>query len=264
MPARLWWWGAGTLLMFCVDLGFNNRIVRRLPLIKEYGFEAVRELYRTERTYRKLIQSAPSPERRAELYTQVYDRLYRLYGASAGFDPELITRYRSWFENRVVIDFACGLGRSTALLAQYAKMVYGIEASRVSLETARREFQDVENVEFRLRSDCLLPFADAAIDCVHSTDVLEHLHPEDLLIHLREVYRVLRTGGNYLFFTPGSRSGPHDSTKVFFPQGKGFRPFGLHFREYTFGELVGILQGIGYSKAIIPDLEREVLMIAEK
>jgi SAM-dependent methyltransferase len=45
-----------------------------------------------------------------------------------------------------------------------------------------------------------LPFADAQFDVVVSFDVFEHIRDSDA--HLREVHRVLRSGGSYLIQTP--------------------------------------------------------------
>lgn len=262
--SRLYWRCKILIVRITVRLGVNHRTISSSPLIEQYGYEPIRKLYNIERKFRKLIEAAESPQKRAELYTEVYDELYNLYGKYVGFDPELITKYKAWFKNMVVIDFGCGLGRSTELLSKYAKVVYGIEASRVCCESAKSKYENLENVGFRLSSDCLLPFDDRSIDCVYSSDILEHLHPDDLLTHLREVYRVLKTRGHYLFFTPGSRSGPHDSTKAFYPQGKGFKSTGLHIKEYTFGELTEILREVGYKSVSIPDLHKEIFMICEK
>jgi SAM-dependent methyltransferase len=53
----------------------------------------------------------------------------------------------------------------------------------------------------RVLHDDTYPFADASFDACVSDYVLEHV--ENPLAHLREVGRVLRPGGCYLFRTPG-------------------------------------------------------------
>ncbi|MGQ3684422.1 MAG: hypothetical protein ACUBOA_05325 [Candidatus Loosdrechtia sp.] len=98
----------------------------------------------------------------------------------------------------------------------------------------------------------------------YSNDVIEHLHPDDALMHFREVPRVLNEEGRYYFWTPGKNSGPHDFTKNFYLKGVGVSPMASYIREYNFAEMIEILKEVGYRKVTIPDLKKEVLLIAEK
>jgi SAM-dependent methyltransferase len=47
-----------------------------------------------------------------------------------------------------------------------------------------------------------LDLPDDQFDWAISASVIEHLHPEDVDLHLREVRRVLMTGANYLIWCP--------------------------------------------------------------
>ena len=58
-----------------------------------------------------------------------------------------------------------------------------------------------------------LDFSDGLFDWAISTSMIEHLHPEDVDNHLREVRRVLKTGGNYLIWCPNGL-GHHDDRDV--------------------------------------------------
>ena len=44
-------------------------------------------------------------------------------------------------------------------------------------------------------------------DAVISNQVIEHLHRDDLAIHFRAAWRVLRPGGRYVFATPHCTQG---------------------------------------------------------
>lgn len=161
-----------------------------------------------------------------------------------------------------MIDYGCGMGVSTRLLNQHAKFVYGVDASQQAVEIAIDKSIDLKNVEFRLNPGLSVPFENGTIDCVYSNDLLEHLHPADLKFHLEEIHRILKDGGKYLFWTPGSETGPHDITQCFYPRGMGFKPKADHIKEYSFDELISIIREIGYKKIELPDLKKEILMIA--
>ena len=168
------------------------------------------------------------------------------------------------FKNKTVIDYGCGLGVSTRLLGKYAKFVYGIDASNAAVEIAKDNSRNLQNVEYRLSDGPFVALDTETIDSVYSNDLLEHLHPADLHLHFKEMYRILKKGGKYLFWTPGKKSGPHDITQCFYPKGMGFKSRGDHIKEYTFAELITIIKEIGYKKIELPDLQREVLMIVTK
>lgn len=88
-------------------------------------------------------------------------------------------------------------------------------------------------------------------DAVISDQVVEHLHPDDLLEHLRGARDLLRPGGCYAFRTPHGPSGPYDSSLVFgLPVA-----LGTHLREYSFGERVQALRIAGFRQvlAVRPD-----------
>src|SRR4051794_34537025 len=65
-----------------------------------------------------------------------------------------------------------------------------------------------------LSEGCELPLADASIDLVISFELIEHLHRDDAVDHVREVYRVLKPGGSYVCGTPNIVCGPHDCGNV--------------------------------------------------
>jgi SAM-dependent methyltransferase len=80
------------------------------------------------------------------------------------------------------------------------------------------------------------------LDVVYSNDVAEHLHPDDFLDHARAILRALKPGGRYLCVTPNRLSGPHDISKHFDAEPRGF-----HLREYTASELGAALKAAGFA-----------------
>ena len=69
-----------------------------------------------------------------------------------------------------------------------------------------------------------------SFDIVLSLNVLEHLHPDDVEGHFKEVFRSLKRGGAYILKTPHRFFGPHGIERIF-----GItRNRGLHLKEYTY------------------------------
>ena len=83
---------------------------------------------------------------------------------------------------------------------------------------------------------------DACADLVYSCHFVEHLHAEDLEVHLKEATRLLRAGGALVVVTPNHVLGPHDVSRDFAAE-----PAGLHLVEYTFGSLSRQLRRAGFS-----------------
>ncbi|TFG60702.1 MAG: class I SAM-dependent methyltransferase, partial [Nitrospirales bacterium] len=136
--------------------------------------------------------------------------------------------------------------------------------SSVIIEEAKRNFGHLENAQFLALEKIELPLKDETIDVVYSNDLIEHLHPSDAFTHFQEIWRVLKKGGKYYFWTPGSRSGPHDFTGNFCPKGAGILSQASHIKEYDLKEVSDILKMSKYSNVFIPDNTKEVLLIAEK
>lgn len=97
--------------------------------------------------------------------------------------------------------------------------------------------------EFRVFDGFDLGLPPDSVDLVYSNDVVEHLHPEDMLDHARAVRRVLRPGGLYVCVTPNRLSGPHDVSRHFAEDPQGF-----HLREYSATELTAALRESGFSR----------------
>lgn len=106
---------------------------------------------------------------------------------------------REMVKNLDVLDAACGEGFGTALMAETAKEVAGVDLSGEVVEHARARYR-ASNINFH-EADCLaLPFPDDTFDCVVSFETIEHLEAHDRL--LAEFRRVLRPHGFLLISTP--------------------------------------------------------------
>lgn len=97
------------------------------------------------------------------------------------------------------------------------------------------------NASFVQAEGWSLPFADESFDFVYSSQVVEHIHPQDVLDHFCDVLRLLRPGGCYGFDTPSGLTGPHDVSRGFTSVATG-----LHLKEWTYGEISPVLRAAGF------------------
>ena len=101
-----------------------------------------------------------------------------------------------------IVDFGCGSGANTVLLANRGAHVWGVDISEDLIRLARRRL-DVNGragaAEFIVASAHDLPFPDDSIDIVFGIAILHHL---DLPLVSKEVHRVLRPGGRAIFQEP--------------------------------------------------------------
>jgi ubiquinone/menaquinone biosynthesis C-methylase UbiE len=101
-----------------------------------------------------------------------------------------------------VLDFGCGSGENTLVLARRGARAIGVDISTSLIDLARRRL-DVNGVggaaDFVAASAHDLPIASGSIDVVLGIAILHHL---DLAATSREVHRVLRPGGRAVFQEP--------------------------------------------------------------
>jgi SAM-dependent methyltransferase len=101
-----------------------------------------------------------------------------------------------------IIDYGCGSGGNSVLLANRGARVYGVDISPDLVALARRRMAingRAGGATFMVCSGYDLPFADGSIDVVFGIAILHHL---DLSKASREIARVLRPGGRAIFQEP--------------------------------------------------------------
>lgn len=107
-----------------------------------------------------------------------------------------------------VLEVGCGLGDLSYALAGSAKAVVATDLSFEKLTGAKKQrklwFADAARAApaFLQMDARALGFGAGTFAWVVSTSMIEHLPPDDLQPHLREVWRVLEPGGRYLVWCP--------------------------------------------------------------
>lgn len=127
----------------------------------------------------------------------------RMTGAVAGqIAIEHYHRYlfaRSLCLGKDVLDVASGEGYGSALLAQVARRVVGVEYAAPTVSRAGRNFPR-PNLHFVNGDARGLPLADASLDVVVSFETIEHFAGQEAFV--AEVRRVLRPDGCFIVSTP--------------------------------------------------------------
>lgn len=101
-----------------------------------------------------------------------------------------------------VLDYGCGSGDNSVLIASHGGTVVGLDISPDLIDLAERRLElhgYKDKVDFRVGSAHELPIADASIDVVFGMAILHHL---DLNLASGEVFRVLKKGGTAIFLEP--------------------------------------------------------------
>ncbi len=208
---------------------------------------SLQEQNRIEATLAQRLADAP-PAERAKLYGAVYDRVYEMhlgrdpntldFGAGAPFLVSFLERLTRPGEE--LVEVGCGGGLLAIEMVRRGRRVLGVEVSARILDQARRRAGDLAGLTLTRTDGVDIPAATSGADFAYSIQVFEHLHPEDVLPHLREVHRVLRPGGCYWLLTPNRLD------RIGSPGQSGEDDHAIHLKEWTYSELIPALREAGF------------------
>ena len=205
--------------------------------------------YQLERHWAEKIKLAPQQQRKG-LYSQAYQSLNQVISNN----PQLTKKTKATQRKQTLaLQFALlnpflnsassfleiGAGDCTLAceLSKSVSKVIAVEASHESVKGVKIP----SNLDLLICDDFELPLQDSSIDLAFTCHVIEHFHPQDALIHLNEMRRILKPGGKYICITPNSLYGPHDVSKYFDDS-----PCGLHLKEYSFSTLGAAFRKSGF------------------
>jgi 2-polyprenyl-3-methyl-5-hydroxy-6-metoxy-1,4-benzoquinol methylase len=106
---------------------------------------------------------------------------------------------RELVRERDVLDIACGEGYGSALLAQTARSVVGVDLSATTVAHAQSSYAG-PNLRYLEGNALQIPLAEASVDMVVSFETLEHFREHHGF--MQEIKRVLRPCGTLLISTP--------------------------------------------------------------
>ena len=224
---------------------------RRIPAHETRGPERIKAHYDIEVELADRLRNATAAER-LSLYRSVYDELFQRVPdhsqitkkATAEANErrvrnELAKMSRLLKPSTVFAEVGPGDCAVAIAVARHVAKVYAID---VSAEITRQE-ETPDNFELLLTDGVSIPLPPDSVDVFFSHHLMEHLHPEDALVQLSNIYRALIPGGRYVCTTPNRFTGPHDVSRYFDRE-----PRGLHLKEYSVGDLVGIFRTAGFRR----------------
>jgi len=212
-----------------------------------------RDHYEIEKELAARLRKANQTERRS-LYHTVYDERLRRIPAH----PLLTKAQDPWARDRaaapqvkliltflkpggVFLEVGPGDCSVALAVAQQAKRVYAVDVSDGLILSPERPL----NFEFSFSDGISVPVPANTVDLAYSNQVMEHLHVEDGLEQVRNIYKALVPGGAFVCVTPNRLSGPWDISRGFDDEATG-----LHLKEYTIEELAQQLKAAGFKQVL--------------
>lgn len=213
--------------------------------------EQLREHYEIERELAARLRNAPRAQR-LPLYSALYDEMFRRVPHHSQLTRKVDPRLKAWFvhmQMRILRPYfpvggtflEVGPG-DCALALEAAKRAAQVIAVDVSAEITRQVTMP-GNFRIALSDGLSIPVEPGSADLAYSTDMIEHLHPEDAADHFRNVHAALKPGGAYVCVTPNALCGPWDISRGF-----DRVPTGFHLKEYRVSELADLFRGAGFRR----------------
>ncbi len=106
-------------------------------------------------------------------------------------------------QGRRVLDIACGEGFGSAMMAERAERVWGVDIDRHAVAHASANYKR-DNLRYLVGSCAGIPLPDASVDVVVSFETIEHHDEHDAMMD--EIRRVLRPGGVLVISSPDKRT----------------------------------------------------------
>lgn len=215
------------------------------------SLEQIEEHYEIEKALAcKLLNS--TKEERQYLYTDLYDELYRRVPHHSQLTRKSSLEATTWIvaqrmqllkqflsPQKTYLEIGVGDCSLSIEVAKHVKKVYALD---VSTEITK-QVTFPPNVNFVISDGCSVPVPENSVDIAYSHQLMEHLHPDDAIEQLENIYKALAPSGIYICITPHRLSGPHDISKYFDEIATGF-----HLKEYTVTELYKMFRRVGFSK----------------
>lgn len=225
--------------------------LKRVPKGEQRTIEQLWEHYEIEKELASRLKNA-SKEERKNLYSVVYEELYKrvphLPDIKRKDDPraerKAVARQMKLLLGILKPEFSfLELGPGACYLsfevAKHVRKVYAIDVS----EEITKNPQQPKNFELILSDGINVNVPPGSINVAYSHQLMEHVHPDDAIDQLRNIYNALVPGGVYICITPHRFCGPTDISKYF-----GDAATGFHLKEYTNKELFILFKSVGFSK----------------
>jgi len=211
--------------------------------------EQITKHYEYEKHLAQRLRSADAAARRS-LYNEVYEDLYAFFRQNkqayqSYADPRARARLQMSYMERMLhpdltyMEIGPGQGYLACMVAQRVRVAYLVDV----VDIASQQPDCPGNTVFVRTDGVSIDLPPESIGLAYSNQMMEHLHPEDGIEQMRQIYRALKPGGMYICVTPHRYNGPHDISRYFDEY-----PTGLHLKEYTSTEVMHLMRLVGFRR----------------
>lgn len=159
-------------------------------------------------------------------------------------------------DNYTILDLGCGGGRNVEYFLTKAKYVYGMDYSKTSVQIASElNKKEIENKRCEIIEGDVktIPFDDNSIDIVTAFETIYFW--KDIEECFKEIYRVLKMGGEFLICNEGAYR-DHKNIKKWADM--------LGFEVYSPEYLTEILTKIGFNCEYHLDEKSHIVFLSKK
>jgi len=150
------------------------------------------------------------------------------------------------YQAKKALDLGCGSGRHLEMLHRQGYEVWAVDGEERALKLvqSRWELPGLHTVQMRFPP---VKFPDGFLDLVLMVNVLEHNVAEDREELVREVYRMLGSGGTFISRHAGWTGAPPDGATKQVEERSWQRDKDTFVHLYTESELLEIMVEVGFS-----------------
>ncbi len=102
-------------------------------------------------------------------------------------------------KNSVILDFGCGSGRNIRpMIDMKFKKIIAVDYNEECLQLAKNNLQKYESISYIQNTRLQIPMEDNSVDCIVAWGALFGFTKEERINFTKEIYRVLKPGGNLI------------------------------------------------------------------
>ncbi len=155
----------------------------------------------------KSNNSSDSKQAVEEIIELPFDGERYIPGMGGRIAAEHLARYAfatQFIRGKAVLDIASGEGYGTAIMAEKAKNIIGMDLAANAIAYAKRKYAKIRNVQFEVGDLAHLPFDTDTFDVIVCFETVEHV--DDPIAAINELQRVLKSNGLLIISTPNKEN----------------------------------------------------------